>query len=152
MQFIIVTYSMKNSEESKWVAVAFRCCCALINIVLNSIKNLSVSGSQIVSPADAILYFRKSLCFCEEPGYVMSSLPVLRNHFRFLIYRTPLFYNEHVCLLIYGTWHSNMQHGSDICTFDILSVKGLHRNIMRLLNIRQKTAWSCERWCSYFGS
>ena len=61
----VISYSStlrtKNSEESNWVAVAFRCCCALVIIVLNSMKNLSVSGGQVVAPADAILYSKKAL-------------------------------------------------------------------------------------------
>ena len=42
-------------------------------IALNSTKNLSVSGSQIVqvAPADAILYTRKNPCILQGPGHVM---------------------------------------------------------------------------------
>ena len=46
-------------------------------------------------------------------------------------FRTPLVYNEHVCLLIYCAQHSYMQHNMDICKFDILSAKGLHRFYLR---------------------
>ena len=57
------------------VAVKFRCCCALVIMTLNSPKNLSVSGSQIVAPADAILYLLPKIF--AGPWYQMTSLPVL---------------------------------------------------------------------------
>ena len=46
----------KKSEESNRVAVVFRCCCGLVIMVPNSMKNLYVSGSQMIALADTILF------------------------------------------------------------------------------------------------
>ena len=46
-------------------------------------KNLYVSGSQIAAPAHTIVF--KDQMY-EQSGYVMTSLPVLQNQFRFLIF------------------------------------------------------------------
>ena len=54
--------------------MSFRCFGAFVIIALNTMKNLSVSGSQIVhlAPADANLYSGKSPCIFEGPGYVVT--------------------------------------------------------------------------------
>ena len=66
--------TQKELKESNSLGVASRWGGAFVVIAVNSMKHLSVSGSQIVqvAPADAILYKGKSLCIFEGPEYVMT--------------------------------------------------------------------------------
>ena len=88
-QFDSSDFFVRRPEEYEVtlkVAVAFRCRCAPVIKVLNSMKNLDV----FQSPANCH-HFVFTDQICEQSGYAMTSLPVLQNHFCFLIFYFRIF-------------------------------------------------------------